>query len=67
MCECKPKLIKADLMDWVKDHVKHFECLPMEYAQFTDDGDEVVWTYDEYIKYFTPKQMERFQKACGYA
>ena len=52
-------MIKA-LVDFCKDHYKHFNCFPVEFATFNEDGSEKdIYYYPQYLEYLSDSQIRQ--------
>ena len=49
---------KAALMDFLKDHAKHFGCLPGDF----EDADGTVYNQDDYAKHLTDQDHKVLSK-----
>ena len=42
------KVIKENILDYFKDHYKHFDGYPMEYATYDEKGnEETIYSFEE--------------------
>jgi len=41
------KAIKENILDYFKDHYKHFDGYPMEYADYDEQGNETIYSFEE--------------------
>ena len=46
------------LMDFCKDHYKHFHCFPMEFATFNEYGEEdKIYKIPDYLHFLSDSQI----------
>ena len=41
------KIIKENILDYFKDHYKHFDGYPMEYVDYDEQGNETIYSFEE--------------------
>ena len=57
----KTKPNHADLMDWLTDHYRHFQALPMEYVEYDGDA-ETVFEFDGFMAFITDEDMDKIKR-----
>ena len=52
--------MKLALLEYIIDHVYHFECMPLEF-----EYNDTVYDFDQYCDYLSSIELSMFFKACG--
>jgi len=59
------KVIKENILDYFKDHYKHFNGYPMEYADYDEQGNETIYSFEECMELIR-KELGKWKKKRHY-